>query len=71
MTGEEWQLLLWDTADPALGGGGWAYAYWISFILLVTFIMLKLFALVIVDEFLRHDKQRRNQTDELLRNFQV
>ena len=71
LTGGEWQLILWDTVDPALGGGWWAYVYWISFNFFVVIIMLKLFVLVIVDEFLRQDMQMRNRSEEQLSSFQL
>jgi hypothetical protein len=71
MTGEGWQDILRDTANSDIGGGWWAYPYWISFTLIVTFVMLKLFVLVIVDESLRQDKQRRSHVDQHLSMFQV
>ena len=71
LTGEDWQLILWDTVNPSIGGGWWGYIYWLSFNFIVVIVMLKLFVLVIVDQFLRQDNHLRNRTEEQLYKFQV
>lgn len=57
--------------NPSIGGGWWGYVYWLSFNFIVVIVMLKLFVLVIVDQFLRQDKHLRNRTEEQLYKFQV
>jgi len=39
----------------------WGYVYWISFNFIVVIVMLKLFVLVIVDEFLRQEQASAQQ----------
>ena len=57
-TGEDWNAIMYDCShvppDCIPGetcGSPYAYAYFISFILLVTYVMLNLFILVIIQQF--------------------
>mmetsp|Transcript_25092 Transcript_25092/g.33643 ORF Transcript_25092/g.33643 Transcript_25092/m.33643 type:complete len:177 (+) Transcript_25092:743-1273(+) len=57
-TGEDWNLIMYDCSrlppdcEPGLTcGNEFAPAYFISFILLITYVMLNLFILVIIQQF--------------------
>ena len=47
-TGEDWNRFMFDCMDTGKGGSSMAPLFFLSFILLVTHIMLNLFVLVII-----------------------
>ena len=50
-TGEDWYSVMFDCANKDNGGNSYALIYFISFILICSFIMLNLFILVIIEQF--------------------
>ena len=53
-TGEDWNLIMFDCRNEAKGGTPWAPFFFLSFILIVTHIMLNLFVLVIIQQFSKY-----------------
>eukprot|EP01022_Parablepharisma_sp_SALTPOND_P016346 TRINITY_DN2382_c0_g1_i1.p1 TRINITY_DN2382_c0_g1~~TRINITY_DN2382_c0_g1_i1.p1 ORF type:complete len:1853 (+),score=104.69 TRINITY_DN2382_c0_g1_i1:61-5559(+) len=71
-TGEDWNLLMFDCARTStscvagVGCGKWyAYVYFISFKIVITFIMLNLFVLVVLQLFEKYF----DSSDNILRKF--
>lgn len=53
-TGEDWNRIMFDCMDTGKGGTSIAPLFFLSFILLVTHIMLNLFVLVIIQQFSKY-----------------
>lgn len=53
-TGEDWNRIMFDCMDTGKGGTSLAPLFFLSFILLVTHIMLNLFVLVIIQQFSKY-----------------
>jgi hypothetical protein len=68
-TGEAWDTLLFDTVDTDCGGGPSGYMYWISFVVLINFVMLQMFMMVVVDSYRTGDRQRRGASEQIIRSF--
>jgi len=75
-TGEDWNRIMFDTMrteDCIPGetcGTMWAPAYFISFILICTYIMLNLFVLVILQQFDKYYLPKDNIISKFKRNLQ-
>ena len=53
-TGEDWNRIMFDCMDTEKGGTSLAPIFFLSFILIVTHIMLNLFVLVIIQQFSKY-----------------
>ena len=50
-TGEDWNCIMHDCMDESKGGSRFAWVFFLSFVMLVSFITLNLFIAVILDNF--------------------
>ena len=53
-TGEDWNRIMFDCMDTGKGGTSLAPAFFLTFILIVTHVMLNLFVLVIIQQFSKY-----------------
>lgn len=62
-TGEDWNCIMHDCMDESKGGTMFAWAFFISFVVLVTFITLNLFIAVILDNFSHISADQKEEED--------
>lgn len=59
-TGEGWEGIMFDAMNTEAGGHGWAWMYFVSFVMLAMFIMLNLFIMIIVEDFDEMENEVKN-----------
>ena len=69
-TGEDWNRIMFDCMNTAKGGTNIAPLFFLSFILLVTHIMLNLFVLVIIQQFSKYYIEDDNPLKRFEEDFQ-
>lgn len=70
-TGEGWDTLMFDCVNPDVGGGAEGYVYWLSYVVLINFVMLQMFMMVIVDSYQTGERQKRGASESQVRSFKA
>lgn len=68
-TGEGWEGIMFDTMNTDAGGTPAAPIYYITFIVVVTYVMLSLFSLIVVEQYSQQDRQARGLTGEHIKQY--
>lgn len=68
-TGEGWEGVMFDTMDERNGGTPWAPLYFLVFMTLAMFIMIKIFVMILLEEFAVVEQQNEQSIGFLLSEF--